>query len=427
MPSTLKLDLDLVRSPKLAPTQARRWYRYYAGYAPEFVDDVCGQLDATQRVLDPWMGSGTTLAVAASHGHTASGLDLNPTMVVIAKGRLLADDTIASVDAICSDLLRYLNIRRDNMETEPLTQWFTPATASTIRAMASRIDELLIAPVSAASDKANAMSSLAAFFYVALFEATTAQLKTFQSRNPTWLKRGEQSTGAISVNTEEIASAFIQSVRRLKTHVATSGRITTRVRNRASLLAGDSRSLPFDDDSHDLVISSPPYLTRLDYVVGHLAELAVLGSTGLEIRALRDSMIGTPTMGRSIFDRNLGAVTEALLDRVTNHPSRAASTYYEPNFRRYFEGMQESLKEIQRVCRPDTNVVLVVQDSRFKDVHIDLASALTDMAQHLGWRKAGQRDFVNVRSMAQLNKRAHTVARTTKPIESVLNLVTPSR
>ena len=46
----------------------------------------------------------------------------------------------------------------------------------------------------------------------------------------------------------------------------------------------------------DLILGSPPYCTRIDYVISTLPELAVLGYCNEDLAVLRASMLGTPTM-----------------------------------------------------------------------------------------------------------------------------------
>jgi hypothetical protein len=55
-----------MRSPKLRGGSTRNWYRYYAGYSERFVEDALDVTisDASDVVLDPWNGSGTTTKVA---------------------------------------------------------------------------------------------------------------------------------------------------------------------------------------------------------------------------------------------------------------------------------------------------------------------------------------------------------------------------
>lgn len=420
--------MDLVRSPKLNPV-GPRWYRYYAGFAPEFVSDICDVFGVEEgsRALDPWMGSGTTLSVAATRGATVAGVDLNPAMLAVAKGRLLALDTLSSLDPLGADISRTWDAERTELPKEPLRHWFDDETAQLLRGLASRIHRVLADDENALPYRVEKLSSLACFYLVALFDTVTTAVRSYGSRNPTWIKRSEDYDGTVALSCAQIRESFGASVKRLSAYLRNSRSISTEVHDRAVISRADSRSLPFEGASFDAVISSPPYLTRLDYVMGHAPELAILGYDGTDIRDLRDSMIGTPTRKDDAESGvALGAVTDALLSSVRDHGSYAARSYYEPNFRQYFVGMAASFTEIQRVSKSGAHVVLVVQDSRFKDIHIDLAGALTDMGEAMGWEAGPRKDFVNVRSMAQLNKNAHHVARTTKPTESVISFSLPA-
>jgi len=414
-------SLDLVRSPKLSAS-GPRWYRYYAGFDPRFVSDVCDVFEVTDQsaVLDPWMGSGTTLGVAATRGAQVTGVDLNPAMVIVAKGRLLATDTIASLEPLGLELASgYRRVTFRGRE-DPLRHWFDQESSALVRGLAQQIRNALTASTSWPID-VNTASSLSSFYFVALFEAVTQAVRAYSSRNPTWIKRAISYDGVVAISRQQLAQDFAASVKRLSVYLRSSRMISVENHDRAELGTGDSRTLSFADNSFDAVVTSPPYLTRLDYVVGHAPELAVLGFDGSQIRELRDSMIGTPTRKtEDAADIALGAVATDLLDRVRNHGSYAAKSYYEPNFRQYFNGMARSLAEIDRLTKPGGSIVLVVQDSRFKEIHVDLAAALVDMGRSRGWEVGPRKDFVNVRSMAQLNKNAHPLARSTKPIESAI-------
>lgn len=419
-------ELESLRTPKLDSQRNARWYRYYAGFSTQFVSDVCDlfNLDHGQCVLDPWMGSGTTLSVAARRGYCVNGLDLNPVMSVIAKGRLVAEDTRNSIEPLLKELTRHWRASQAN-ETDMLTNWFTVETAAWLRGLAHRIDSTLIVDHPDPVQKVERMSSLAAIFYVALFEAVTFSLKGYSSRNPTWIKRGAPGQGEVALSKDEIRCLFEDRLAKKLRYLDTIGPVAAAVRDRSGVLVADSRSQPLEDSSCDAVITSPPYLTRLDYVVGHLPELAVLGLSDQAIRQVRQRMIGTPTIQRNSSDSpHFPDEVERILQTVGSHESYAAKSYYEPVYRQYFEGMAISLNEISRVCKPRSKMALVVQDSWFKDVHINLAFALWSMARAHGWAFLGQKDFQNTRSMAQVNSKAHLLARTTRPVESILILET---
>ena len=416
------MNLD-ISSPKLTPSTSRRWYKYYAGFSTNFVDDVMGELFGgrqTLNILDPWMGSGTTLSVAASRGHTAIGLDLNPAMVVVAKGRLIAADTETSLTALAKDIVARWVVKEVD-KLDPLSQWFEATTTKYIRAGANIIQNMLATPSESARQKVVEMSSLAAFFYVALFETVSGSLRSFGSRNPTWIKHSGIGMGNVSVEPQLLKDRFLSTVNRLVQHLEETNYLDITARNHARVKLGDSRSLDIEDGSMDVVLTSPPYLTRLDYVVGHLPELALLGLGPAEVKELRQKMIGTPTMGSSRSSSAIGSVAEGVLQAVHAHDSYAAKSYYEPNFRQYFEGMSDSISELSRVVRDSGDLLVVVQDSWFKGYRLDLAACIVGIASEHGWSLVGSKAFTSVRSMVQINPKASEMARKSKPVESVLH------
>ncbi|WP_133806012.1 hypothetical protein [Kribbella caucasensis] len=412
--------IDRVRDPKQTGGRDRAWYRYYAGYSPAFVSDALDVLGLPEgyALLDPWMGAGTTLEVGAGRGLRVTGTDLNPAMIVISKGRMVGRNSSSSLEPLARELL--IDLKPASRRTfDPLSQWFTNGTAGRLRSLCNRIDEVLVTPGLSAMQRVDSMSSIAAFYYVAMFMLVKDCTRTFQSKNPTWTKRRELGAGQISLTAKEISRLFLNIVESL-VRLIEARSLESAPEHSVDSLRADTRTLPLEDNSHDAVITSPPYCTRLDYIVGHLLELSCLNISAESIRSLRDAMIGTPTMGMKIESQTLGENVDRFLHAVASHPSYASVGYYEPNFRRYFEGMSHSLAEIDRVVKPGASVVLVVQDSRYKDIHLDLAAALTDIGTSLGWRLSGRKDFRAVRSIAHLNPKTSEANRAIKPTESVL-------
>ena len=60
--------------------------------APSIVWDRLPDNNPPLRILDPMAGSGTTLVVARSKGHTAYGVDRDPLAVMIAKASCIDID-----------------------------------------------------------------------------------------------------------------------------------------------------------------------------------------------------------------------------------------------------------------------------------------------------------------------------------------------
>jgi hypothetical protein len=182
---------------------------------------------------------------------------------------------------------------------------------------------------------------------------------------------------------------------------------------------GNSARIPLRGSSVSAVLTSPPYCTRIDYAVATLPELAVLGYDWPQVQQLRSQLIGTPIM---LTDKSKSPITgsdtvQKLIRRVKRHPSYAARSYYLPFYRQYFNSMATSLSEINRVTRVGAPVVLVVQDSWFKDVHVATPTIIRELAESIGWRLISEHPFdVKTRAAAHPHR---ATRRTSRAIETV--------
>jgi hypothetical protein len=86
----------------------------------------------------------------------------------------------------------------------------------------------------------------------------------------------------------------------------------------------------------------------------------------------------------------------------------------------YYAGLHNSLREIGRVATPNANCFLVLQDSHYKDVHVDIATHASEMANCLGWRLITRKDYTTTLLMARLNPKAQKYGPRNEATESVL-------
>ena len=92
-----------------------------------------------------------------------------------------------------------------------------------------------------------------------------------------------------------------------------------------------SDALPIQNDTVDLILSSPPYCTRIDYAVATMPELAVLGyALQGSFQELRRQLIGTPTVPTSVPEPSLawGSTCNTFLEQLVHHKSKASKSYY---------------------------------------------------------------------------------------------------
>jgi hypothetical protein len=135
-------------------------------------------------------------------------------------------------------------------------------------------------------------------------------------------------------------------------------------------------------------------------------------------------MIGTPTIADQLPARSLkwGKACSNLLNRVSRHSSRASKSYYLKTLIQYFDGMCKSLEEIDRVLAKEGEGFFVIQDSYYKEVHVDLARILTEMAANMSWRCDSRLDFESNRTMVGVNRGARVYNNPPKPaLETVLH------
>lgn len=396
------------------------WYRYYAGYSADFVQSVLSGVTGDGLVLDPWNGTGTTTVIAARAGRAARGFDANPALVVVAKARLLGNSVAGSIGALTDDIVGHASAVP--LADDPLRFWFDEASAAQVRGLQTSTDRLLVSGEDAAAKNAAAvdsMSSLAAFFYVALFRTVRLLAAPAAGTNPTWWKR-PAADQVLSPGPDVVKATFRQAASDLQAGLH-GARLDGPLRAMAS--TGDSRSLPLEDNSVGAAVTSPPYCTRIDYAVATRPELAVLRADEAAFRSLRDLMVGTPTItGERGNPQVWGPAATKFLEQVSAHESRASATYYAKYFTQYYAAMWDSLNELRRVCQPEGTAVLVVQDSHYKEVHNDTPGILLEMAKEAGFDSRKRHDFPIPRTKAAMNPRARAYRKTSTAVESVLVL-----
>lgn len=421
----MKLLLD---NPKRETSPGRRkdLYDFYAGYSAAFVKSVLDRVFGKQfgTVLDPWNGAGTTTEISAGLGHDAIGFDLNPAMVVIAKAKVLRI-TPARVVEIAHEIVRARQEEPEVSAEDPLLTWFVPRSVACIRAIEnSMIRQLCPKKASVQFSTAQGLSSIEptlAFFYTALFKTARSFLQNFRSTNPTWLKQPDSPYKRVRPDRNKIEQHYMQAVEEMCFLLGTHDEDTKS--KSPTIAVASSLALPLKNDSIASVITSPPYCTRIDYAMAMRLELAVLRMDATTFDELRRRLIGSPV----ILGPELGPIKEEwgptagnLLSAIKAHPSKASCSYYLKTYLQYFDMIYKSLAELDRVLMPGASIALVVQDSHYKELHVDLARIFIEMGNSFGWSLEQQSNFGCRRIIAEINSKARRYRGTMSAVESTL-------
>lgn len=396
-------------------------YPYYAGYSLQFAK-ACIQrylVNEAGAVLDPWNGGGTTTQAAVDAGIRCFGLDVNPIPLCAARARLVSDDHLKDVVAFFS-LVEGIDCSRFSLhDTDPLGIWLKPSATSAFRS----IERMISSYFSLSVAKPLLDEPAPCFCLTVLSRVLRNILQPRSSSNPTWAKRPKTKSERVGAKPSQILSMFSRFGTTLINSIANEPLPSNVVAQQCSLSIGNSMNIRLPDSSIDLILTSPPYCTRIDYAVASAPDLALIGLDQEDgLRDLRDRTTGTSTIRNETPSPHdsWGATCCNFLSSMESHASKASKSYYLKNHLQYFHDLSRSVAECARVLKAGGRSVVVVQDSYYKDLHNDLPQILIEMMQMSGLTICERNDFPVSRNMASVNSGAAKYKATRENTESVL-------
>ncbi|ELK4977820.1 hypothetical protein Q6785_003826, partial [Escherichia coli] len=354
------------------------WHPYYAGYSESFVASVLQAegVKSSATVLDPWMGSGTTGIVCQKQTIKCIGADINPVMSYFAAAK--SRDNISALDYTGEQLLERI-LLCFRKKTKDITE------SSKGYPLIEQLQKFYKCICDQFMDKGqnDIVNPLKAFYCSVLFYTVRNVLDVRSTSNPTWISKKVDFNNKFDICFEYNKNFKIMREQLSEYYGSANGGACY------SILNVDSKKLNIKSNTIDLVITSPPYLTRIDYAVSTRLELEIiLGSEGY--KSLRKEMMGTTTVPKVAdeINKKWGPLCMDVLSSVTSHTSRASGSYYLKNKIRYFSDAYESLMEIFRVLKVGCSGYFVIQNSYYKEIEIPLYDIYCEMALSIGFSEA---------------------------------------
>lgn len=425
------IEKAIICNPKRSSTANGHegWYPYYAGYSSEFVLNLLttSKIKSDSCILDPWNGSGTTTTVANALGYQTYGFDLNPVMVLAAKACLVKRKDITTLNPLSERIIKLADEEdfvHDN--NDPLCIWFRPSSATYFRKIEKALQKSLVTDSTykplANSESLDHISDVAAFFYIALFRTLNHFVALFRPTNPTWIKLPSSLHNRRGPSAKTISQTFFNEIRLMLASVIVEN-VSDKRHQFSNISLASSCDIPACSESIDLIITSPPYCTRIDYAIVTMPELTLLGyHQNSSLDALRRNLIGTSTVPETtpIIRKQWGQTCNNFLDAVYNHSSKASQTYYFKNHAQYFDSIFKSITEIERVLAKNGVCALVVQDSNYKEIHNNLPLIFIEMAISVGLNLVREERFISKKNMAKRNPQVKKYRSSITASESVL-------
>nr|WP_249799114.1 MULTISPECIES: DNA methyltransferase [unclassified Bradyrhizobium] len=372
------LPTTKVRRP--SPSSPFSWTYTYTAFSPEFARAAIRQLwhRSSPLVLDPFLGSGTTMIAAYLEGARSYGIDISPFAALLSRTRISTRGDQRQTKA-------YLKAKPIfTHSSPPLTAVLSPHDGAYVCGVIGKICEArkLSGPELWAKLLTDAVgeydSEVIAIASLALAARVVAVVE--RGSNPIWYRPRsgvtENSTSdRFRAASEEIAEKIISDLASMPLNER-----RFEIRN-ADLL--HVKRVP----KFDICVTSPPYPNRLDYVVAHLPELSVLQVlVAFSLDDLRKLMIGTTKIVGK-FDSNVpqvwGESGRRVMIAIDSHSSYASKRYYYHTYYSYFDRLQASLVQLCNLMRKGAHGVIVLQDSFYKDIPIPTATICAEMLNHL--------------------------------------------
>ncbi len=347
-----------------------RWFVFPHSYSAGLVRTVICHwgLNRRDRILDPFVGAGTTLLVAKEIGIPAVGLDLSPLAVLATQVKI--------ADFRAKDLLSYWGQLRQHLPINPpaspepehriLRRAFSKGAWDWWCFLRGRIRLTAPAPT-------------CRFFILALLKAMRHVCRGCSDGG--WLRwtRRRPNPALVPQLWQGTVQAMLEDLR-----LAPSKRGA----NLCKAGLGDARFLPSDLGRFSAVICSPPYPNRHDYTRVFAPELLLEFLDDEDLKVLRYGSFRSHVEAQTPAYAQDGYKLSPRLKRQLAELSKAPVTDRRviPMVEGYFRDSFELLQALRPHLRPGARLAFVVGNVRHAGVMIQVDQAIVDLAESLRYR-----------------------------------------
>jgi len=338
------------------------WFYFKEGFSRDFVMLMLNKFEVTSEewVLDPFLGVGTTLLACKERGINGIGIEVSPLFTFVSQVKLEDYD----IDEL-RETARWLF-------SQPFERPDLGSVDDMVRRAFNRhnLEDIIFF-----RDKLLEVEDrkVRNFFMLALMNA--ASKVTYAVKDGAVLRFVEKDVPPFRPFYKRVVKKMIRDLKKITFQPA-----------EIEVKLGDARRMDLDDESVDYVITSPPYLNKIEYTKVYEIEYRLFMG-GADVNPIR-SYIGM--IPRIKVPRDMPQ------DIIEGMPPAAKA---------YFIDMWEALKEMYRVLRDGGKVAMVVAEGIFPDRIVACDMILARMAYEIGFRPT---------EIWAVNKRVATRDRTVK-------------
>ncbi|RKZ37373.1 MAG: hypothetical protein DRQ49_16330 [Gammaproteobacteria bacterium] len=347
-------------------------YTYPAKFIPQLAAKIILEHSKENDiVLDPFMGSGTTVIEAMVNNRMAIGTDINEIAVLLAKVKSTPIDYNLLVDGysnLISDLQYKLNIGfQKEIEMaqhhiklpDRVDYWFKPLIKNRLIVILHNI--LKIEHIDVKD------------FFLIVF----AQILKSCS---IWLQKSVKPIRDLNKKEIDPLDKFEWQAKRILKKINDFNRIIppqTDIEKYRIVKNSDARYLFCGNEKAMLIVTSPPYVTSYEYADLHQLPSLWFGFLE-ELSTFRKKFIGSSFRERSKIELK-SKMAENIVFELGNHKkSREVENY--------FADMLESFIEMKRVLKKGGKAAIVIGNTKLKGVEILNAEVFKEQFENIGFK-----------------------------------------
>lgn len=357
------------------------YYTYPAKFIPQLASRlICSYSEKGDVVVDPFMGSGTTVVESLVNERVGVGTDINEIAFLVAKTKTMPLDVEATTkefNRIYSAVSPNRNCENslfDNNDfkakgikdlpkiipsNERIDYWFSENQKNELGVLLHLICE-------------NNDEKTRDFFLVAF-----AQILKSAS---IWMQKSIKPTRDKNKNPESAFTLFFTQCKKMMKKNDEYNKILPEnvkadIDNFLNIKCCDSRLLPLDNETANLIVTSPPYVTSYEYADLHQLPLLWFGHLDT-LQEFRKKFIGSSFKDRSEIDLKSG-IAENIVSQLKNKKAIEVKNY--------FADMLETFEEMHRVLKPHGKACVVIGNTQFNGVGIFNAEVFVEQMQNIGF------------------------------------------
>ncbi len=351
------------------------YHRYPAKFIPQIVSRLISDLTSEgDLVLDPFGGCGTTLVEAKTLGRRSVGFDINPVAKLITETKITPLSPMVlenHLEKFVAELNHLKDNSREINHSERTNYWFEPSVQTSLDQLYAAVNEI--------SNHQVRRFYLCAFSHI---------LKNCSR----WLMKSIKPQIDPNKIPPDVTITFLSHVKHMMSKnkefyelLRESGNLNTSAEMR---LRDSTKRFPLGNNSVDLIVTSPPYVTSYEYADLHQLILLWLGDDPIrysrwhkyaqQYQSFRKKFVGTK-LGEHKSGQFLGFFAHNIISQLPNNRKYAKSVA------KYFSDMQKAIVEMHRVLKPGGKVCIIIGNTTLAGIEVKNAEVAAEQMQEAGF------------------------------------------